>query len=371
MASFAPIETLPVNGPVLVNLATVEPEQVEWLWPDRVAVGKLTLLTGDPGLGKSFITLDMAARVSKGLPWPDHTDAAAVQGGVVLLSAEDDPADTIRPRLDALGADPAQLNLLSAVQSDGGDTGDWPDDVAASEAHVDLTKHICELEQAIHQTPNCRLVIIDPIAAYLGHTDSHRDAALRGVLSPLARIAANNRVAVVAVAHLNKSAGGKAVYRSSGSIAFVAAARSAWAVTKDRDDPKRRLVLPLKNNLAPDVHGLAYSIEEDAITRQPSVLWEPDPVMISAEEALGDPVGDREESDEVQDWLRSTLAGTDGIPAKEMLEQAEANGFSHKAARKALKAAGGKAVRAGFGKDGAWMWRLSQSSLNPIGAFVT
>jgi hypothetical protein len=91
-----------IGRPILLRLNTVEPESIQWLWPGRVAIGKLTLLAGDPGLGKSLVTLDMAARVSQGAAWPD-TDEPTAPGGVVLLSAEDDPADTIRPRLDAAG----------------------------------------------------------------------------------------------------------------------------------------------------------------------------------------------------------------------------------------------------------------------------
>ena len=227
-----------------------------------------------------------------------------------------------------------------------------------------------EIESAIQQTHDCRLVIIDPIAAYLGCTDSHRDAALRGVLSPVANLAAKHHVAVVLVAHLNKSGGGKAIYRSSGSIAFIAAARSAWSVTKDKDDASRRLMLPLKNNLGPDVMGLAYTIGEEPGTNGPVVVWDQEPVSLSADEALSDFFigGSGEEHDEVMEWVSGALVGSEGVPAVAMLEQAKANGFTAKAARKALKALGGRTLRKGFAEEGTWYWSLPRGADLPIGA---
>ena len=118
------------------------------------------------------------------------------------------------------------------------------------------------LDEAIELTPDCRLVIVDPITAYCGGVDSHKNAEVRGLLAPLSNLAERHEVAVVAVSHLNKSAGGSAIYRTMGSLAFTAAARAVWGVTKDKGDSQRRLMLPVKNNIAPDVMGLAYSIRD-------------------------------------------------------------------------------------------------------------
>ncbi len=352
-------------GPVVVNLADVQPEPVRWLWPGRFALGKLTLVAGDPGLGKSLVTLDMAARLSTGTPWPDAPHTPNEPGGVVLLSAEDDAADTIRPRMDAAGADVHRVNLIFAVRRRPTFDPARQDQPEPVEAMFDLTRDLSALGAAIEETPDCRLVVIDPITAYLGGTDSHKNAELRGLLAPLSDLASQRRVAVIAVTHLNKNAGGPAIYRSMGSVAFTAAARAVWAVTKDKDNPRRRLVLPVKNNLAADVLGMAYTIETTESGEAAIVAWEPDPVELSADEALGPDGGDAHDGDDAESWLREALSDGE-LPAAEVLRQARANGFNDKATRKAFKAIGAKRRREGFGRGGTWHWSLSDPMGGPI-----
>src|SRR5690606_15615930 len=135
----------------------------------------------------------------------------------------------------------------------------------------------------IRATADCRLVIIDPVSAFLGSTDSHNNSEVRGVLAPLAEMAARHGVAIVAVTHLNKG-GGSALNRVIGSIAFTAAARAAYVVTRDEDDPARRLMLPAKNNLGCDENGFAYRLEGEPT---PHIEWEPTLVAMSADEAVG------------------------------------------------------------------------------------
>ena len=346
------------TGPVLVCLADVQPEPVRWLWPWRIALGKMTLLAGDPGLGKSFITLDMAARVSAGRPWPDSPLTANAAGGVVLLNAEDDAADTVRPRLDAARADVTRIKLLAAVRR-------RIDDDRNVELPFNLQTDLAVLEEAIRQTHDCRLVVIDPVTAYLGGSDSHKNAEIRALLAPLADLAARHCVAMVMVTHLNKNAVGPAIYRSMGSLAFTAAARAVWAVTKDQENPSRRFVLPAKNNMAADVLGLAYSIESDGTGSDPVVVWEPEPVSLTADDALA---ADRavDDSGGAGDWLREAL-GDGKMPAADVLRQGRSNGFSDKALRRAFKAIGGRPRREGFGAGGTWYWSLPE----PIDALET
>ena len=360
-----PVEPVPdrlITMPVLVRLADVQPEPVRWLWPGRFALGKLALIAGDPGLGKSFISLDMAARVSRGTAWPDERGTPNPVGGVVLLSAEDDLADTIRPRLDAAGADVDRIIAVQAVRRFD------PEDDAPPDVPFCLKTDLPALENAIRQVTNCRLVVIDPISAYLGGVDDHKNAGLRAVLAPLAQLAASHRVTVVAVTHLRKSEG-PAMYRAMGSLAYTAAARAVWAVTKDKDDQRRRLMLPVKNNLAADVQGLAYSIESDGPNGGPVVAWEPEPVSISADDALTTDRPDQDDQDETVNFLREMLAGGEQ-PAADVFKQSRENGFSDKATRKAFKALGGKRSRVGFGKGGTWYWSLTggaESPVDPIG----
>lgn len=342
-------------GPVLVRLADVAPAQIEWLWEQRVAIGKLTLIAGDPGLGKSFLTIDMAARVSIGAGWPDRPGDALLgkrpgPGGVVMLSAEDDVADTMRPRLDAAGGDPRRVAVLQAVRTIG-DTGE------KSERTFDLARDLRHLEDAIDQTPGCRLVVIDPISAYLGKTDSHNNGEVRGLLAPLADLAARRRVALVCVTHLNKGQG-QAIYRAMGSLAFAAAARAVWGVVKDKDEPSRRLLLPIKNNIGNDRSGLAYTLRP-TMGGQPQVAWEPEPIELTADDALSSdskPGPDADERPRCEAWLRQALqAGP--RPARDV-EDEGVNGesFSVGTIRRAKKTTRVVAYRPE--NPGPWFWRL-------------
>jgi hypothetical protein len=366
--SYVPNTPSPTNapyGPVVVNLADVQPEPVRWAWPGRFALGKLTLLTGDPGLGKSFMTLDMAARVSAGIPWPDAPDVENKAGGVVLLSAEDDTADTIVPRLNAAGADLQRVNQLRGVWLRPKFGGVAPPDPV--EGVFDLTRDMANLEKTIKETPDCRLVVIDPIAAYLGGTDSHKNAELRGLLAPLTSLAGKHRVAVVAVSHLNKNTGGPAIYRSMGSLAFVAAARAGWVVTKDKDDPQRRLVLPVKNNLAADARGMAYTIKKTEPGGAAVVAWEPDLVNMSADDALGSDRGDGGGGalDEATQWLGDMLS-CGPVPAKDVKDAAERDGIKGRTLDRAKATLDVVAQReGGFGAAGCWVWGLPHSAPTP------
>lgn len=255
------IDNLPENvdvpqksTPKLTCLSDVEPEDVEWLWANRIPLGKLSVIAGDPGLGKSFLTLFIAACISNGKQLPD-TDTSIETGSVVLLSAEDGLADTIRPRLDDAGADPSKVFALEGVN-------------IAKEKYTkefNLSDDLKALEQAIEQTNDVRLVVIDPITAYMGSTDSHKNAEVRKVLAPLSTLAEKYRVAVIAVTHLNKKDSDKMIYRTMGSLAFVAAARSAWYVTQDKADKDRRLFVPGKTNLSVDPTGLAFRIMDGVV----------------------------------------------------------------------------------------------------------
>lgn len=298
--------------------------------------------------------------MTRGTPWPDDPNSTAPMGAVILLSAEDDVADTIRPRLDAAGADASRVVALTALRGQ--------DDAGEYSRPVDLSRDLHHIDAAIRKVAGCRLVVIDPLTAYLGRADSHNNAEIRALLAPLAELAARGGVAVLAVTHLRKS-GGPAVYRPMGSLAFTAAARAVWAVAKDTQNPSRRLLLPVKNNLGPDTLGLAYAVEPNGDAGIPVIAWEPDPVNISADDALAT---DRteDEGDDAGDWLREALADGE-MPAAEVLKQGRSNGYSEKALRKAFKAIGAERRREGFGPGGTWYCSLPSdidAPTGPIGA---
>lgn len=262
---------------------------------------------------------------------------------LILLNAEDDLADTIAPRLDKMNADDTRILALEGVEAQG------------KRRHFSLEADLPRLEEVLCEHTETRLVIVDPIAAYCGAVDSHKNSDVRGLLAPLAELAGRHRVAIVSVTHLSKSGGTKAVYRAMGSLAFAAAARAVWAVTKDADDPQRRLFLPAKLNLASDPDGLAYRIDDGR------VAWEPEPVKLHADDAFAAEAraatgaGNRgSERREATEWLHGQL--TDGpVPTSQIIADAKENGFSERTLRRAFKEMGGRSKK---DSDGQWSWSL-------------
>jgi len=350
MKSLADANNISIGDAVLVSMADIEAKPINWLWANRIASGKLTLIVGNPGEGKSLLTVDIAARVSQGFRWPDSEEPNE-PGGVVVLSAEDDPADTIRPRLDAAGADPARVSLLRGVA--------WYDEERRTRnvRTFNLERDLPALQQAADATPGCRVVVIDPLAAFCGEIDSHKNADVRALLAPLADFAANQNVAVVGVTHLNKSAG-TAMARVMGSLAFVAAARSAWAVVRDKADPGRRLLLAVKNNLGPDGEGLAYRIA--ARDGTPYLEWCPGTVAVAVDDALSV----EQPRDTAKDWLRDVLA--DGaLSSKDISREAKEAGIAWRTVRRAKDELGLRVRKDKFG--GGWVWELPTSGKNTEG----
>lgn len=335
----------------ILRMSDVESTNLEWIWPGRIPLGKISLFAGDPGLGKSFITVDISARISRGAVWPDDSSIESPPGSVMMFNSEDDVADTIRPRLNAAGADCDKVFFIQHIESV--DTRTKEKKFRPFSLELDLPF----LEQWLKDTPDARLITIDPISAYCGSTDSHKNAEVRAMLAPLAALAAKYGVAIVCVTHLSKGSGGKAVYRAMGSLAFAAAARAVWQICRDIDDENRRLMLPAKMNLCPEPNGMAYKIVDGCIH------WEASPVEMTADDFLQREAAQATESqssksvrNEAAEWLRQALADGEK-PAKELLEDAKENGHTEKTIRRAFKEMGGKPRKSGFSKG--WVWSLT------------
>ncbi|MCB1782973.1 MAG: AAA family ATPase [Alphaproteobacteria bacterium] len=333
------------------RLSDIKAEPIKWLWDKRIARGKITILAGDPGLGKSQLTAFMAAMVTNGKRWPIE-NAPCPQGNVVFLSAEDDAADTIRPRLEAVGANLPKVFILDAVKH-------RDDDGKESERGFDLKQDIQNLDTMLKEIGGAVLVVIDPISAYLGGTDSHKNADIRALLSPLSDLAAKHGAAILGVTHLNKGQSKQALQRVTGSLAFVAAARAAYIVAKDQGEPERRLLLPIKNNIGDDKTGFAFSIEGVALSGEIStsrVVFEPDLITERADEILACE-GDTEERnalEEAKEFLRELCVI--GRTAKNVKAQAEEAGISPATLRRAKDSLGIKPKK--DGQSGPWVWRL-------------
>jgi hypothetical protein len=327
-------------GPILINLDSIIGEEVEWLWFNRIPMGKLSLIVGDPGLGKSFLTIYLASHVTNGKPWPD-TKESIPKGSVIILTAEDGLADTVRIRADVAAANVKNIKILEGVISKDGE-----------KQFFNLDDHIHDLEQAIRETDNTRLIIIDPVTSYLGKKiDGHKNSQVRGTLAPLSELAQKYNIAIVAVSHLNKNTAINAIYRTMGSLAFTAAARSVWAVTLDKDH-NRRLFVPVKTNLSVNPTSLAFDIKDG------QVVFEDQPIEIDVDEALSEEK--REEASALghaKTWLKDALA--DGsIASKEIYNMAEQNGISKATLRRAKENLKINARKEGAGGGQQWFWEL-------------
>ena len=350
---------------VMRCMADIQPEKIEWLWPGRIAIGKQTLIGGEPGLGKSQIATALAATVTTASNWPCDEGRAPL-GSVLILSAEDDAGDTIRPRLDAAGADVTAVHQISAVcQRDG-----------KGRRTFNLQADLALMEAAIERLGNVRLVIIDPVSSYLGKVDSHKNSDVRGALEPLGDMASRLRVAVVSITHFSKGAGQSAVNSFIGSIAFVAAARAAFIVTRDPDnpDPARRLFVQAKNNLAADAGGLAFRVEQRLVGKDivaSAITWERERIARTADEILqaNREGSEKPERAEAEEFLRDALA-RGPRPSTEIEAEAKGAGIAWRTVRRAQQALGIKPYRRaeagdGLGKSGRWYWSLPTGEVDP------
>jgi putative DNA primase/helicase len=336
----------PAPGIVMVRTSAITPEKIDWIWPGIIVSGRATGLVGYPGLGKSQAAIDFAATVSTGRAWPGGAaNSAAAQ--VIILSAEDDLADTIVPRLIAAGADRERVSIVTAVK-DG--SVERPFNLA-----VDLDR--LEKEFDLRQV---RLLIIDPVSAYLGtlknaRVNRNNGGDVRAIQDRLALFAARHELAIVAVSHLNKSTGARAITRIMGSLEWVAAPRAVFLVTEEAGTD-RRLFLPLKNNLAPDRIGYAFRIEDRIVADgigTSSIVWDQDPITISAEEALA--AAARRHTPGAVDFLQQALS--DGpIDQTEIIRLGKEAGFTEKTLRAAREKLGVKPTKEGFGEKGKWVW---------------
>jgi hypothetical protein len=325
-----------VVTPVVQRLADVVAERVDWLWPGRIPLAKLTVLDGDPGLGKSTLTLDLAARLSTGGTMPDgHRLPEAA--GVVLLTAEDGLADTVKPRLDAASADCARIVALTDVRD-----GTEP-------VPVSLPAHLPALRVAVEQVA-ARLVIVDPLMAFLGSTvDSWRDQDIRRALRPLVTMAEETGAAVLVIRHLTKRPGGQAIYRGGGSIGIVGAARSGLVVARDPADDGSVVLAASKSNLCAPPPSLRYQLVSEGPHGVARVEWL-GASQHTADQLMAGPADPDERSaiDTAVAFLQDAL--DDGPkPVREVIRDARAEGIAPRTLDRARAQLGVRSVPSGFG----------------------
>jgi hypothetical protein len=323
----------------LVCAADVTQTFLDPLWDGVLWRGKLTAIAGQPGLGKSLLTLDIAARLTKGEPMPGEMGPQQPRT-VLIASAEDDPADTMMPRLVSASADLRRVHFINGA-SDG--------------KFLCLGPHAEEMRATIVKT-GADLVILDPLSAYIGNIDSHKDSEVRQVLSHLTKLAQETQCAILAVHHLNKGNGGAAISRVSGSMAFVAATRSSWLVAAaSAEDQTLRHFTPLKVNLAPNRGGYTFRLNQRS--DGPHIVWEVGMCTdVTADDLLDVDARARGKHARVNaatSWLRSELSVP--RPARDVQDAARTAGFPRQILDPAVEALGVAKTNPGGGK---WLWSL-------------
>lgn len=319
------------SEPGSICIAEVEPEQVEWAWFPYIPLGKLTIIEGNPGDGKSWITAAIGAALSTAGFLPGAPNLG--EGKVLYFTAEDGLADTLRPRLDALGADCTKIYGFSE-----------PLDLSDERGLEALGNEIRDRQPM--------LVFIDPVVAFVGgRTDTYRANQVRNIMAPLAGLAERYRCAIVAVRHLNKARSGRAIFRGQGSIDFTAAARSVLLVGSDPDEPENRGIIHIKCNLARLGDPIGFSLADGRFTWSRSCT-------LTAEQILGEEstTEGRGAQEEARIFLQAVLADGPKL-AREILRETESEGVC---SERTLKTAKSKLRVSSEKRPDGWYWVAAQ-----------
>jgi hypothetical protein len=332
---------------------------IRWLWPDRFAIGKLGLIAGLPDEGKGQALAFIAAQATNGGEWP-MSEGRSLKGSVIIFSDEDDPNDTLVPRLAAAGADLDRVHIIKMVRGNKGNR------------MFSLVSDLEALRRKIIEIGDVVLVLIDPISAYLGvgKVDSFRGTDVRAVLTPLTTLAVDTKVAVIGVMHFNKKVDvTNALLRISDSLAFGAVARHVYGVIDDAEN-ERKLFVRAKNNVAAKTRNktLAYrfgarEVGKDEETGEPitapHILWETKYVDVTAIEAMQAAAETKSPAakDEAMKFLSDMLA-KGPVLKTEIEEAAEANGISDRTLFRAKRDLKVRAEKDRTKADGKWTWQL-------------
>lgn len=334
---------------ILVNGADLTPEPVRWLWPDWLALGKLHILAGAPGQGKTTIALAMAATVTIGGRWPDGSRCEA--GNVLVWSGEDDPADTLLPRLLAAGADRSRVYFVSGTRLN--------DEVQS----FDPARDMAALEAQAVAIGGVKLLMVDPVVSAVAG-DSHKNTEVRRALQPLVDLASRMDAAAIGISHFSKGGqGSDPASRVVGSIAFTAVARVVLVAAKvkaEDGDDDRRILARGKSNIGPDNGGFEYHIEQSEPLpgiKASYIAWGK-AVDGTARDLLNEPDGesadDRSAVDAAQEFLREALA-SGPTPTKTLQAECKDAGVSWASVRRASEA---MCVVKRKGEGSVWYWNL-------------
>lgn len=338
---------------VVQSFSTVPTELLRWLWPGRVPLGMLTILSGNPGGGKTFAVVDLTARITTGRGFPD-CETRIEPADVLFLNLEDHVRVTQKPRLKAAGADMNRVLRIERLEIETQEGG-------TSEVGFNAGNAASAIRSAATQIPNLKLVVIDPLATLMVGKKSNESGDVREALGPLVKVAEELGLAIVLVHHNRKGSGSHSSERLSGSLQIGATVRMVWEFFRDDDDEERRLFLPGKNSNAKNLGGLAFRVVDSDIPLSDQgdlvgrVEWESSPISMSADE-----IADRQRDGDSHDpfpveWLRDFL-GNGEVSASLVTADARKAGVSEKQLRTARKQLKIKPRKSDFA--GGWLWQL-------------
>jgi len=335
-------------------VSDIQERPIKWLWDSIIPLGKLSIIAGNPGLGKSQITASIAAMASVGSGWPGGK-GLSIQSNVAFMSAEDSAEDTIKPRLIAAGANLTKIHVIEGicVKQEKRDC-------------INLGNNLSDINHYLIENPEIRLLIIDPVASYFGKIDSHRDSDVRGLFYPLSKLAQKLNIAILCVSHLNKSTANPAIERVNGSIGIVASVRTAFVAIKDPNNEERRLFLPIKNNLALDRNGFAFMIESVEIENKiktSRIKWG-ESVTAHADDFLSqNKITRSSKKEDALEFLKTLLSGGP-VETKRVLQLGNSAGFSNSTLERAKNILNIISIKSGL--HSGWFWQLSQEPQNKV-----
>ena len=313
----------------LIHMSEIESEEVSWLWYPFIPYGKLTIVQGDPGDGKTTFVLNVAAKLSKAEAL-DETMKCEEPIHIIYQTAEDGLADTVKPRLEKAGADCTRISVID-------------------ESDKSLSMADERLEEALQRT-NAKLLILDPIQAYLGGgMDMNRANEARDMTKRLGVLAEKYKCAIVLIGHMNKAAGNKAAYRGMGSIDFYAVARSVLLVGRIEGEPELRALVQIKNNLAAFGHSKAFRLSENGFE------WIGD-YEITADEVLGGIAPKTNKTEQAKELLRELAEEKSMLPSNEIIELAKQENISKRTLENAKKELGIRVKKI----NSIWYWVLTE-----------
>lgn len=346
----------------IVRGCDLKPEAVRWLWPGWLAAGKLHILGGAPGTGKTTLALSMAATVTKGGHWPDGTRAPL--GNVVVWSGEDDPADTLMPRLILAGADTKRVYFVGDVTDTDGKRA------------FDPAKDMRPLADKLDGIGDVRLLIVDPIVSAVAG-DSHKNAEVRRALAPLVDLAGRMGCALVGITHFSKGTASRdPTERITGSLAFGALARVVLVAAKhqeqDGEGEARRVFMRAKSNIGRDDGGFTYDLRQEELTAYPGVIASCVVFGEAIEGAARDILAEADATDEgagdtvssVVQWLDDLLRDEGGkLDRRDVMKAASAMGFKERTIHRAREKLGLVVDQTGFGKEKRSVWKYPDSPM--------